>query len=149
MDFIANNIHIAWLVLSLFCLIVELTTGGLYIMCFAIGAIFTCFISWFCPNFEVQVVSFCLSSLLCIFFARPALKKSNFFNVEDKKSNADAVVNQIGRVTEDIMGSENGWVLVYGDYWKARSLDSTTIEKGKKIKVVSRESSTLVVTEIK
>ena len=118
-------------------------------MCFAIGAIFTCFISWFCPNFEVQVVSFCLSSLLCIFFARPALKKSNFFNVEDKKSNADAVVNQIGRVTEDIMGSENGWVLVYGDYWKARSLDSTTIEKGKKIKVVSRESSTLVVTEIK
>ena len=39
MELVFDNLWLAWIVVSIVCLIIELNSGDLYFICFAIGAI--------------------------------------------------------------------------------------------------------------
>lgn len=49
------------------------------------------------------------------------------------------------KVTSDILPGETGQVRLSGVYWRARSDESTKIEVGKKVLVIDRCSTTLIV----
>ncbi len=59
---------------------------------------------------------------------------------DDRKSNADALLGQVGEVTQTIVAGDYGRVKLDGDDWKAEAPSSSVnIEVGTKVKIVGRE----------
>ena len=74
-QYFLENLWLAWLLVSLLCLVLELTNGDFFIMCFAIGGVAAAIVSAFSDSFTLQVIVFAVVSALSIFFVRPfALK---------------------------------------------------------------------------
>ena len=146
-DYFAQNLWQMWALISVACLILELTNGDFFIMCFAIGAAITTVLSAFGMGFYAGLAVFAAASVLTIFFVRPTVLKHLHRNGHTRVSNADALNGRIGRVSETIEENGYGRVAIDGDDWKAVSLSGNRIEKGNRVKVVGRESIILTVTE--
>lgn len=147
-DYFAANLWQMWTLLAIVCLILELTNGDFYVMCFAIGAVFTAVISAFGLGFYGQLFVFAVASVLCIFFVRPFALKYLHGKHEERLSNADALIGRIGRVSEAIEAGGYGRVAIDGDDWKAVSADGLAIEQGQNVCVVGRESIIITVEKM-
>lgn len=147
-DYFLANIWQFWLLISIICLILELTNGDFYIMCFAIGAAITAILSPLGINFYGQLAVFAAVSMLCIFFVRPFALKYLHGNRKDKPSNADALIGRTGMVSQAIETGGYGRVAVDGDDWKAVSANGEPIEKGCKVTITGRESIIITVEKI-
>lgn len=134
-----------WATAAFLLLILELTSGDFFIMCFAIGAGVTAVLSLTGMSFLWQLIVFAVLSVLCLFFVRPVMLK--YFHRSDpgRKSNADALIGRRGRVSETIKADGHGRVAIDGDDWKAVSADSSEIAKGENVRVVGRESIIITV----
>lgn len=144
-DYFSQNLWQMWLLVSVVCLILELTNGDFYITCFAIGAICSTILAALGANFYLQLAVFAIASVLCIFFIRPTILRYLHKNEDPRVSNADALIGRIGRVSEAIEENGYGRVAIDGDDWKAVSSDRTAIEKGCNVKVTGRDSIILTV----
>lgn len=147
-EYFLENMWQMWALISIVCLILELTNGDFYIMCFAIGAIVTAIVSAFGLGFYGQLIIFAIASILCIFFVRPFALKYIHGKREDRPSNADALIGRIGRVSETIECGGYGRVALDGDDWKAVSVDGRPIESGCSVKIIGRESIIVTVEKI-
>ena len=84
-------------------------------------------------------------SLLAFFTVRPILMK-RFWKKGHVLTNADALVGQRGRVSQDFdTGLRLGRVQVGGDDWRAESLTETPLRIGDTIEVLRVESNTLII----
>lgn len=147
-DYFAANLWQMWALLAIICLIIELSNGDFYVMCFAIGAGVTAIISAFGLGFYGQLLVFAVASVLCIFFVRPFALKYLHGKREERLSNADALIGRIGRVSEPIEAGGFGRVAIDGDDWKAVSADGSAIEQGQSVCIVGRESIILTVEKM-
>ena len=79
---------------------------------------------------------------------RPAALK--YFHKKDNErlSNADALIGQEGRVSQEISAGGDGRVAIDGDDWKAVSVDGAPIARNTKVRVVSRDSIILTVEKV-
>ena len=142
-DYFAANLWQAWALLCIVCLILELTSGDFFIICFSIGA----FAAGCCSPFTgwvAQILIFAVTSVLCLAFLRPLMLK-RIKTKEERVSNADAIIGRIGRVSETIVEGGHGRVAIDGDDWKALSHDGAEIAKGEPVEVVSIESIIITV----
>lgn len=135
----------AWALVALICLILELTNGDLYILCFAIGAVCSGVASLFTDSLVAQIVIFAVCSLLSVIFIRPVAVRWLHKGKEDRVSNADALIGRTGRVSQTIEAGSYGRVAIDGDDWKAESADGTAIPEGEKVIVIARDSIILTV----
>ncbi|MCD8296584.1 MAG: NfeD family protein [Prevotella sp.] len=148
-EYFAANLWQMWVLIAVLCLILELTNGDFYVMCFAIGAAFTTIVSAIgIMGFYAQLVVFVICSVLCIFFVRPFALKYLHGKHKERLSNADALIGQIGRVSETIVDGGFGRVAIDGDDWKAVSSDGSCIDKDVKVRVVGRESIIITVEKV-
>ena len=99
-DYFAANLWQMWALVAIVCLILELTNGDFFIMCFSIGAVCTAIASALGLGFYGGLVVFAVCSVLCIFFVRPFALKYLHRNDDSRVSNADALIGRIGRVSE-------------------------------------------------
>lgn len=148
-EFFAENMWLAWVLLTLACLIIELTSGDFFVMCFAIGALCTAIVSAFTDSLTVQIISFAVFSVLCILFVRPLALKYFHKAGEYRKSNVDALIGRVGKVAEPIETDGFGRVQVDGDYWKAKTADGSPIESGQEVKIKSVDSTIIEVEPVK
>ena len=139
-QYFSENLWLAWLLVSLLCLVLELTNGDFFIICLAIGGTAATILSAFCDSFTAQVILFAVVSALSIFFIRPFALKYLHKNKEQRVSNADAIIGRIGRITERIEPNEYGRVKIDGDYWKAQANNNTAIEEGTQVRIVKLDS---------
>lgn len=139
-QYFSENLWLAWLLVSLLCLVLELTNGDFFIICFAIGGTAATILSAFCDSFTAQVILFAVVSALSIFFIRPFALKYLHKNKEQRVSNADAIIGRIGRITERIEPNEYGRVKIDGDYWKAQANNNTAIDEGTQVRIVKLDS---------
>ena len=146
-DYFSENLWQMWALVSIVCLILELTNGDFFIMCFAIGGACSAVLSAFGLSFYAGLAVFAAASILSLFFVRPTMLKRIHKNEDRRLSNADALISRIGTVSERIEADGFGRVAIDGDDWKARSADGSRIEKGDKVKVVGRES--IIITVVK
>lgn len=144
-EYFAANLWQMWALVALLCLILELTNGDFYVMCFAIGALCTALVSVLGLGFYGQLLAFAVFSVLCIFFVRPFALKYLHASHKERPSNADAIMGRIGRVSEPIVQGGHGRVAIDGDDWKAVSADGQAIEAGRNVKVVGREGIIITV----
>ena len=144
-DYFSENLWQMWALVSVVCLILELTNGDFFILCFAIGAAISAILSACGLSFYAGLTAFAVASVLSIYFVRPTMLKHLHKNEDCRVSNADAIIGRIGRVSQRIEKGGYGRVAIDGDDWKAQSVGGIAIEKGESVKVVSRDSIIITV----
>ena len=144
-DYLTNNPWLIWILISMACLILELGSGDLFLMCFAIGALGGSLTAALGGGVILQIIVMAICSLLSLYFIRPIALKYLHKSDENRVSNADALMGREGRVSQTIEAGGYGRVAIDGDDWKAISEDGQRIEKNAKVIVVGRESIIITV----
>ena len=142
-DYFLQNMWQAWAIVAVICLILELTSGDFFIICFSIGGIIAAVGAAIGLNVYWQLAIFAVFSLAAIFTVRPVALRWLHKNEPNKQSNADALIGRKGRVTEAIKQGASGYVQIDGDQWKAVS--DSDIEEGANVTVIGRESTIITV----
>ncbi len=142
-EYFLQNMWQVWAIIAVLCLILELSSGDFFIICFSIGAVFAIIGAVLGLNVYWQLAIFALFSLLAIFTVRPVALRYLHKNEPNKPSNADALLGRTGRVTESITANVSGYVQIDGDLWKAVS--NTDIPVGTTVRVINRESTIITV----
>ena len=147
-DYFISHLWQLWALISLLCLILELTNGDFFILCFAIGGVFAAVASAITDSFVVQILVFAAATILSLIFFRPAALRWFHKDGEQRKSNAEALIGRIGRVSQTIPADGYGRVAIDGDDWKALATGSQAIEAGSKVRVVSIDSIIITVEPV-
>ncbi|MBQ6228132.1 MAG: NfeD family protein [Prevotella sp.] len=147
-DYLTQHVWLIWILVSVICLILELGSGDLFILCFAIGALGASFTAALGLDLIPQLIVLAICSLLSIYFIRPVALRYLHRNDENRVSNADALMGRIGHVSQTIPAGDYGRVAIDGDDWKAVAANGERIEKGAKVKVVGRESIIITVEKV-
>lgn len=142
-DYLVNNMWQIWGIIAVLCLIMELSSGDFFIICFSIGAVFAIITAVLGLSIYWQIFIFAIFSLLSVLFIRPVALRWLHKNEPNKPSNADALLGRTGRVTEAISANGNGYVQIDGDLWRAVS--NCDIPVGTTVRVVGRESTIITV----
>lgn len=145
-EYFSSNMWQIWGIIAIVCLILELTSGDFFIICFSIGGVFTVIAAALGLNIYWQLFIFAMFSLLSIFFVRPVALRWLHKNEPNKPSNADALLGRTGKVTEAITAGGNGYVQIDGDMWRAVS--NTDIAQGETVRVVDRQSTVVTVERL-
>lgn len=147
-DFFTSNLWLVWIIISIICLILELSSGDFFILCFAIGAAAGAIMAGCGLSIAWQIIIFVVVSILSLMLVRPTLIKKLHKPQRERLSNVEAMVGQQGRVSERIEAGGYGRVAIDGDDWKARSADGSAIEKDERVRVVKMESIIVIVKPI-
>lgn len=139
LEYFAANMWQVWAVVAVLGLILELTSGDFFIICFAIGAVGAAVVSPF-TGIYVQLPVFAVITLFSILTVRPFALRYLYKRESDRPSNADALLGQTGVVCETIQAGGFGRVVVGGDNWKAVSTSEEDILQGTRVRIVGRES---------
>ena len=142
-EYFLSNMWQVWAVVAVICLILELSSGDFFIICFYIGAVFAIISAVLGLSIYWQIFIFAIFSLLSVIFVRPVALRWLHKNEPNKPTNADALIGRTGRVTEAITKGGNGYVQIDGDLWKAVS--QTDIHVGTTVRVIGRESTIITV----
>lgn len=142
-DYLIANMWQVWAVVSIVCLILELSSGDFFIICFSIGAVFSIVAAVLGLGIYWQLFIFAIFSLLSVLFVRPVALRYLHKNDPNKPSNADALIGRTGKVTEPITAGSNGYVQIDGDLWRAVS--NSDIPVGTTVRVIGRESTIITV----
>ena len=144
-EYFLQNMWQVWGIIAVLCLILELSSGDFFIICFSIGAVFAIISAILGLSIYWQIFIFAVFSLLSVLFVRPVALRYLHKNEPNKPSNADALLGRTGRVTEPIPVGGNGYVQIDGDLWKAVSNSDNDIAVGTTVRVVGRESTIITV----
>ena len=147
-EFFTSNLWLIWVIISLVCLILELSSGDLFLLCFAIGAAAGAIVAGCGASITWQIIIFAVVSTLSLLLLRPKLIKKLHKPNRERLSNAEAMIGQEGRVSEDILAGGFGRVAIDGDDWKACSADGTAIEKDVRVRVVKMDSIIAIVKPV-
>lgn len=147
-DYFAANLWQLWALVVIICLILEITSGDFFILCFSIGALFSAVVAALGGGFTVQLEIFAVVSVLSLFFVRPRLVKRLHGKRKERVSNADAIIGRVGKVSEAIESGGYGRVALDGDDWKAVSADGSYVPQGQNVRIIGRESVIITVEKV-
>ncbi|MBR1932555.1 MAG: NfeD family protein [Prevotella sp.] len=146
-EYLSANLWQMWAVLAVLGLLLELSSGDFFIMCFAIGACGAALVSPF-VGFYWQLAVFAVVTAFSIFQVRPFALRYLHRGEENRVSNADAIIGQTGRVSQTIPAGGFGRVALSGDDWKAVATDAEELPVGTAVRVVGRESIIITVERL-
>ena len=87
-DYIMNNVWQVWAIAAVICLILELSSGDFFIICFSIGAVASAIGAAIGLNIYWQLAIFAAVALASIFFVRPIALRYLHKNEPNRPSNA-------------------------------------------------------------
>jgi len=147
-DYFTLHMWQIWAILAVICLILELTAGDFFIICFSIGAVFACLTDALGGSIIMQLIVFAIFTLASLFFVRPFAVRFLHKGESNRVSNADALLGRKGRVVETVKADSFGRVQIDGDIWKAVTNEAQDIPEGANVRVISRESTIITVKTI-
>ena len=151
MEWIAENAWVIWAVAAVLCVILELMSGGLVLLCFAVGAAGAAIASPF-TGIAGQLAVFVVATIISLAIVKKYLahRRMEDDNPSGTVSNADALIGRRGKADSDICRGDYGWVAIDGDVWKSKLADDATadIAKGTIVEVIAMESIILTVKPI-
>lgn len=138
--------QIVWLALLIIFAVAEAATVGLTSVWFALGSLGALVCALAGGNIWLQLGIFIVLSLVCLVALRPLAKK--YLNNRVEPTNADRVIGQEARVTQDIDNIQGtGAVTIGGVTWTARSEHDTPIPTGAMVRVLRIEGVKVIVEE--
>ncbi len=144
-EYFAQHLWQVWAVMAVICLILEMTAGDFFIICFSIGAVFAAITALVGGNIYWQLLLFAIFTLISLFWVRPFAQRYLHKGEDNRVSNADALMGRQGRVVEAVKADGFGRVQIDGDIWKAVTNEPQDIPAGKNVRVVGRESTIITV----
>lgn len=132
-----DKMMIAWIVILIIAVVVEIITLGLSSIWFAGGSLVALAIAALNGPIWLQVLCFTVISLVLLIFTRPIAVK--YFNKDRIRTNAESVVGREGIVVSEISNLKGvGTVSVGGQEWSARcENDDQVLDEGSIVKVVA------------
>lgn len=149
MEYIVQHLWQIWAAIAVICLILELMAGDFFIICFSIGAVFAAIVAAVSGGFYLQLATFAVFSLVCLFWIRPLAKRYLHKGEDPRVSNAEALMGRQGRVVETVKVGGYGRVQIDGDIWKAVTQGNEDIPEGATVMVVDRASTIITVETFK
>lgn len=147
-DYLTTNFWLLWTLVCVVALILEVSSGTFYLMCFAIGAVGAVVVSLMGTPLWLQVLVFSVISAVSVFCVRPLLVKCLHPVQKERLSNASALVGRQGVVIEPISAERSGYVRVDGDEWRAVTADGTMIERGVNVRITAINSIVVTVEPV-
>lgn len=147
-EYLAQHLWQMWAVVAVICLILELTAGDFFIICFSIGAVFAAITAAVGGGIYLQLLMFAVFTLVSLFWVRPFAQRYLHKGEDRRVSNADALLERHGRVVETVKANGFGRVQIDGDIWKAVTNESTDIPEGTNVRVIGRESTIITVESL-
>ena len=144
-EYLAQHLWQMWAVVAVICLILELTAGDFFIICFSIGSVFAAITAALGGGIYLQLLMFAVFTLISLFWVRPFAQRYLHKGEDNRVSNADALINRQGRVVETVKADGFGRVQIDGDIWKAVTNEPADIPEGRNVRVVGRESTIITV----
>jgi len=135
------------IITSIIFLIIEIFLPSFLAGSISVGLLFSAFSNYFEFSTEWQIVFFGLGMILVFFTIRPILLKWD--KSKNIDTNKNALIGKSGLVEEEIKQFGVGRVKIDGDFWQAKSLDKSSIQKGDFVEVVNVESIILIVKSLK
>jgi membrane protein implicated in regulation of membrane protease activity len=133
-----------WLVLFLALAAIETLTLDLFFAMLSVGALGAMLAAILGAPVFLQVVVFCIVSLLMIFLVRPVAMKHLERGPRDQRSNIDRLIGASAVALEAVSASA-GTVKIGGDIWTARTADGSSLTAGSPVLVTRIEGATAVV----
>ncbi|MBR4732451.1 MAG: NfeD family protein [Lachnospiraceae bacterium] len=128
---------IAWIVVLVVAVVVEIISLGLSSIWFAGGALVALIVAALNGPLWLQIVLFLVVSFLLLIFTRPIAVK--YFNKDRIRTNAESIVGKQGIVITELNNLRGlGQVSVGGQEWSARSADDGhVIYEGSVVEIVA------------
>lgn len=138
-----------WLIAAIVLFILEVITPGFVLANFGVASLAAAIAAWFGASMTVQVIVFVVACLASFVTLRPILHKTILRNSKQTRTNTDALVGRMGRVTDAIPQSpEVGRVQIDGDNWRAMSVHGAPILAGATVRIIRVDSTTVIVDQI-
>lgn len=152
MDVVSSYAWIAWLVLILVFVIIEMLSLDFVFLMLAIGSLGGLISGLFGLPWWAQLVVAAVLSILLLFVLRPPLLHALRRGGDPAPSNVDALLGQEGRVVQTFGADGRGLVkLANGEVWTSRLAASdvfattSDVQPGERVLVTAIEGATAVV----
>ena len=142
-EWLAQNWWALWLTVFLAFAAVEMLTLDLFFIMLGGGALAALVADFAGADLWLQIVVFCVVSLLMIAFVRPVTLKHLHKGSAEQRTNVDRLIGETALVMEAVSAT-GGRVKIGGDIWSARS-DSGNLTEGQRVIVAAIEGATAVV----
>lgn len=134
-----------WIILAAICLLLELITGGFYLMSVGVGGIAATISNYMGFDPITQLIFFAVFTIIFLIISRPLAKKLTKGS-PSKKATTDRFIGQKGMVIEAIDSENSGMIKISGELWRARSEDS--IDVGEEVVVSDVKGVRLIVKKV-
>lgn len=140
---------IAWIVVLIIAVVVEIITLGLSSIWFAGGALIALIVAAFHGPIWLQILCFAVVSIVLLLFTRPIAVK--YFNKDRVRTNAESIVGRQAIVLSEVNNLKGeGQVSVGGQEWSARSTDDAQVlDEGSVVEVVAISGVKLICKPVK
>ena len=91
-EYVMQHLWQVWAVVAVVCLILELSSGDFFIICFSIGAVFAIIAALLGLGIYWQMLLFAVFTVLSIFLVRPVALRYLHRGESNRVSNADALM---------------------------------------------------------
>ncbi|WP_426995820.1 NfeD family protein [Pseudarthrobacter sp. N5] len=142
-EWLGQNWWALWLTVFLAFAVIEMLTLDLFFIMLGGGALAGLLADFAGVDFWLQIVVFCVVSLLMIAFIRPVALKHLKKGPAEQRTNVDRLIGESALVMEAV-SSTGGLVKIGGDVWSARS-DAGVLSTGQRVVVSAIEGATAVV----
>jgi membrane protein implicated in regulation of membrane protease activity len=142
-EWLGENWWALWLTVFLAFAVVEMLTLDLFFIMLGGGALAGLVADFAGADLWLQIVAFCVVSLLMVGFVRPVALKHLRKGPAEMRSNVDRLIGESALVMESV-SSNGGLVKIGGDVWSARS-ENGVLQAGERVVVSAIEGATAVV----
>ncbi|CAN7364747.1 hypothetical protein ASF98_11930 [Arthrobacter sp. Leaf337] len=142
-EWLNENWWALWLTVFLAFAVVEMLTLDLFFIMLGGGALAGLLADFAGADFWLQIVVFCVVSLLMVVFVRPVALKHLKKGPAEQRTNIDRLIGESALVMETVSTS-SGLVKIGGDVWSARS-ENGVLNAGQRVVVSAIEGATAVV----
>lgn len=115
-----ENMGLAWIIIIIACVIIEVLTVSLTTTWFAIGALVAFICNGLGADIVIQFIVFFAVSISLLIFTRPIFTK--YLKIGKVRTNVESLIGEKAKVISKINNLNNqGEVKVRGQIWSARS----------------------------
>lgn len=143
-EWLGENWWALWLTAFLAFAVIEMITLDLFFIMLGGGALAALAADFAGADGWLQIVVFCVVSLLMIAFVRPVALSHLKKGPAEQRTNVDRLIGEQAVVMEAV-SADGGLVKIGGDIWSARS-DAGVLPAGQKVVVSAIDGATAVVS---
>lgn len=139
---------VLWIVLAIVMVFAEIATVQLVSVWFVLGALCAAVTTIFTDSIVIQIVVFCVVSLVSLIVTRPLVKKMKN-NIRPLASGVKSLIGKTGVMLTDLDTAEEvGQAKVSGKVWSVKCVDPP-LSEGETVRILAFEGVKLIVERLK